>query len=269
MTFHRAVATALASLAIAALAPAANAQQATAAPGTVVATVNSQKLTIEALTAYQGSLGAGQNPPPADAALDQLIGIELMYQEGKKAGVEKQPDVQADLENQRRNIVARAMMRKHLSTKPVTEQDIRKAYDARVASMPKQEYKLAHILTANAEAANAAIAELSKGTSFSQVALSHSTDPNTKANGGSLPWLNPQQMPESVLKAASGLQKSAYTRTPVQTDLGWHVFMLEDTRAVTPPGYESVKDQLRSMLENERISQHVAELKKTAKIEVK
>jgi len=266
---HRVV-TPVVSLFLAASVTAVSAQTATVAPGSVVATINNQKLTAEALTAYQRSLASGQNPPPpADVALDQLIGIELMYQEGKKQGVDKLPEVQSDLENQRRNIVARATMRKHLAAKPVTDSDLRKAYELRVANMPKQEYKLAHILTPTAEAANAAIAELGKGKSFSEVAASHSTDPNTKANGGSLPWLNTQQMPESVRNAAQSLQKSAYTRSPVKTDLGWHVFMLEDTRSVTPPPFDSVKDQLKTAVENERISELVAELKKSAKIEIK
>lgn len=267
---RRHVLAAIVSMSLATFVTAANGQQDAVAPGTVVATVNSQKLTAEALTAYQRSLVTGQNPPPpADVALDQLVGIELMYQEGKKQGVDKQPDVQSDLENQRRNIVARAMMRKHLAAKPVTESELRKAYDLRVANMPKQEYKLAHILVPTSEAAKAAIAELSKGKRFADVAASHSTDPNTKANGGSLPWLNTQQMPESVRTAAESLQKSAYTRTPVKTDLGWHVFLLEDTRSVTPPPFDTVKDQLKTAVENERVSALVAELKKGAKIDVK
>lgn len=269
MSRRHIVVTSVVGLLLGAVVTAANAQSPAVAPGSVVATVNNQKLTVEALTAYQRSLAGAQNPPPADAALDQLIGIELMYQEGKKRGVDKLPEVQSDLENQRRNIVARAMMRKHLEAKPVSDSDLRKAYDLRVANMPKQEYKLAHILASTEDAANTAIAELSKGKQFSDVAASHSTDPNTKANGGSLPWLNSQQMPESVLKAAQSLQKSAYTRTPVKTDLGWHVFMLEDTRSVTPPSFDAVKEQLRTAVENERISQLVADLKKGAKIEVK
>lgn len=264
------VVTTIMSLSLAGFFTPAHAQKEAAAPGKVVATVNKEKITADALAAYQRSLNIGQNAaPPADAALDQLIGIELMYQEAKKQGVDKQPDVQSDLENQRRNIIARAMMRKHLSAKPVTDGDLRKAYDARVAGMPKLEYKLAHILAPSSDAANTAIAELGKGKKFAEVAASHSTDPNTKANGGSLPWLNAQQMPEGVRKAAESLQKSAYTRAPVKTDLGWHVFMLEDTRNVTPPAFDTVKDQLRTVVENERISELVAELKKNAKIEVK
>lgn len=269
MSPRHGVVTTLIGVSLATFVMAAHAQKDTAAPGSVAATVNNQKITTDALAAYQRSLGTGRNPaPPADVALDQLIGIELMYQEGKKQGVDKLPEVQSDLENQRRNIVARTMMRKYLAAKPVTDSELRKAYDQRVANMPKQEYKLAHILTPTIEAANAAIADLGKGKSFSDAAAQHSTDPNTKANGGALPWLNTQQMPESVRKAAEALQKSAYTKTPVKTDLGWHVFYLEDTRNVTPPSFGDVKDQLRTVVENERVSQFVAELKKSAKISV-
>jgi peptidyl-prolyl cis-trans isomerase C len=232
------------------------------------ATVNGQAISALSLQSYQRSFAPGQNVAP-EPALDQLVGIELLAQEGKKKGLEKSPEVVADLENQRRNIVARAMMRNYLDANPVTDAQIRQAYDQRVATLPKQEYKLAHILTPTADAANAAIADLTKGKAFAAVARERSTDSNNKDNGGSLPWLNPNQMPPPVRDAVAGLKKSEYTKAPVQSELGWHVLLLEDTRAVTPPAFDAVKDQLKSSLENDRIGQYVAELKKSAKIVIK
>ena len=250
---------------------AANAQSTPAPSSTtaVLATVNNQPLTKQALEAYKRSAPPDQTPPD-DAALDLLINIEVLYQEGKKQGLDNTPDYLADVENQRRNLLARTVMHSILTKKPIKEDELQQAYQKRVEQMSKKEYKLSHILSTNEADAKAVIAQLDKGQSFATLALSHSTDADSRDKGGSLPWLDPVRMPAPVKEAAAALAApNSYTKTPVKTDMGWHVFMLESTRDVTPPSYDVVKAQLRSAMENERVNAYVAELKKAAKIELK
>lgn len=234
----------------------------------VAAMVNKQPLTRAALAAYKRSTAEGANAPD-DAALNQLVGIELLYQEGVKKGTDKAPDVVADLENQKRNIVARAVMRDLLAAKPVTEQDITQAYQQRIAQSGKQEIKLSHIVTATESDAKNVIAELQKGQPFAALAKTKSTDSASKDQGGSLPWLDLSKVPSNVRDAVQGLKPNGYSPTPVQTDMGWHVFLMEGVRNIAPPPLDAVKPQLRTLLENERISQHVEQLKSKAEITLK
>lgn len=244
-----------------------SAQNSSAASATLV-TVNKQPLTREALDAYKRSAPPG-NVPPDDAALDLLINIEILSQEGKKLGLDKTPEFLADVDNQRRNILARAVMKKILQNKPITEEELQQAYKKRVDEMSRKEYKLSHIVSASEADAKAVIAELDKGQNFAALAKAKSTDVDSRERGGSLPWLDPARMPPTVKDAAATLTApNTYTKTPVKTDMGWHVFMLESTRDVAPPPYETVKAQLRAGLENERVNAYVADLKKTVPVEL-
>jgi peptidyl-prolyl cis-trans isomerase C len=70
-------------------------------------------------------------------------------------------------------------------------------------------------------------------------------------------------------EAAAKLNKGEYTKEPVQTQFGWHVIILDDTRESTPPPFEDVKDRLKMLLANQQLQKHVEELKNSATIEIK
>ena len=44
--------------------------------------------------------------------------------------------------------------------------------------------------------------------------------------------------------AVAGMEKGKYSAEPVQTQFGWHVILLEDTRSTPAPTFDAVKDQL-------------------------
>ena len=69
--------------------------------------------------------------------------------------------------------------------------------------------------------------------------------------------------------AVAGLKKGEITPQPVQTQFGWHVIQLEDTREKTPPPFDQVKAQLTNQVIRKRLQAYVADLKKNAKIEKK
>ncbi len=63
------------------------------------------------------------------------------------------------------------------------------------------------------------------------------------------------------------MKKGEVTPQPVQTQYGWHVIQLEDTRDATPPPFDQVKPQLTNAVIRKKLQAYVAELKKNAKIE--
>mgnify|MGYP003416915443 FL=1 len=68
--------------------------------------------------------------------------------------------------------------------------------------------------------------------------------------------------------AVAGLQKGAVTSTPVQTQFGWHVIKLVDTRAAQPLPYDKVKDGLQKNLQQQNLEKMMAELRTKAKIDI-
>jgi peptidyl-prolyl cis-trans isomerase C len=63
------------------------------------------------------------------------------------------------------------------------------------------------------------------------------------------------------------LEKGKFTETPVQTQFGWHVIRLDDTREAQFPPLEQVQGQIREMLQQQKVQAFAAELQKKAKIQ--
>ena len=252
-------------------------QQKAAAPvaittGAPVAIVNGTSISSEIFDFYAksraGKATADLSAEQKQELLDDLIRIELMTQQAAKDGLDKQTEVTSRLELTRQNVLAEAVAQNFLKGKTPTEQELRAEYETQVATMPKQEYRARHILVATEPYAQTIIDKLHKGADFAELAHKESMD-NSKEQGGELGWFTPARMVPAFAEAVSGLKKGEITPKPVQTQYGWHVIQLEDTRDVAPPDFEQVKDRLGQIVQQKKLQAYVEEIKKTAKIEKK
>ena len=251
-------------------APAAADKAAANAPAPI-ATVDGTAISRTEYDIYLKSLLRGR--PTAELTteqkgqvLDEMINMELLATQGSKEGVEKDPDVAAQLDVVRMRVIADAESAKYLKDKEPTDADLHAEYDTAVASMDKTEYHARHILVASKEAADAAIKKIKGGAKFEDVAKAESTD-SSKANGGDLGWFTLTKMVKPFGDAVKGLKKGELTTTPVQTQFGWHVIKLEDTRETAPPPFEQVKQQVTNGAIQKKLQAYVETLKKTAKID--
>jgi len=216
---------------------------------------------------------AGGQKVPDDKVLEGLIARELLSQEADKQDLAKDPAVAEKLENARRDVLVAARIEQFRKTSNVTEEEIKKEYDTRVASIPSgktTEYKARHILLENEQDAKDVLAKLKKGAKFDDLAKKLSKDPTAKQNGGLLDWFNPKQMVAEFSAAVAALKNGETTPSPVKSQFGWHVIQREDSReqdATPPPPYDAVKDQFRTLLLGQKLQKHVEELKAAAKIE--
>jgi len=62
------------------------------------------------------------------------------------------------------------------------------------------------------------------------------------------------------------MKKGDLTQTPVQTQFGWHVIEVEDTRAMLFPALNAVRDQVENMLRQEALVKLREDLLKQAVI---
>lgn len=251
------------------------------APATVV-TVNGTKVNQVMVDTF---LQAVTGKPPAeatkeqrDALVDQLVNMTLAAQAAEKDGLAKDPEVQAKIELIRMQVLAEAASDKYAKAHPVSDSEVKAEYDAQVAKMPK-EYKARHILVENKEAAEAIIKQLAScsqtapasGTpcdaEFAKIAKAQSKDPGSAAKGGELDWFSGQSMVKPFTDALGTLQKGQITQTPVQTQYGFHVIQLEDTRAPTPPEFDQVKEQVRMLAQRKKLQTYLDELRKTAQVQ--
>ena len=207
-------------------------------------------------------------PEQRKQALDGVINLYVAAQEADKQNVAGDPDVAARLELERMNVLASSLFQQYVKGKTPTDADLKAEYDRQVAGMPKLEYHAHHILVATEELARDAIAKLGKGAKFEELAKKISTD-GSKTQGGELPWFAPGQMVKPFSDAAQKLSKGEYTKEPVKSEFGWHVIRLDDTRPVTPPPYDTVKDRLGPMVQQRLVRDYIDGLRKAAKVEEK
>jgi len=112
---------------------------------------------------------AGGQKVPEDKVLDGLIARELLSQEAEKLDLAKDPAVVERLENAKRDVLVALRLEQFRKSANVTEDEIKKEYDMRIASMANTkatEYKARHILLETEQAAKDVIAKLQKGAKF-------------------------------------------------------------------------------------------------------
>jgi peptidyl-prolyl cis-trans isomerase C len=239
--------------------------------GVVVATVNGQPITQAELQVYTGQRKAPPSSSPdannSEAILNELITLELMRQESISKGLDKKAVVIATLNQQQRTALAGAAIQDFMISNPVTDEDAKIIYDEKLGKAGT-EYNARHILVKEQEEAEAIIKLLDSGSDFSELAKQKSTGPSG-ASGGKLGWFNENQMVKPFSEATGKLEKGKYTTIPVQTQFGWHVIILDDSRESAPPPFDDVKDRLKMTLTNQQLQQHVEAARSTASIDIK
>lgn len=232
----------------------------------VVASINGKPILKAAVDMqHRGPHEAGSE----EKILDELISRELLRQEAEKQNLANDPAAAEKLDNMLRIAYSQIAAEHFMKSVVVSDDELKKEYDQRTAAMKNTEYKARHILVENEAAAKDVIAKLEKGAKFDELAKKLSKDPGSKTHGGDLGWFGGQQMVAPFSKAVAELKNGETTKTPVQTQFGWHVIQREDSREQQPPAFESVKEQLKMMMQSQKLQQHIADLKAAAKIEKK
>jgi peptidyl-prolyl cis-trans isomerase C len=236
-----------------------------------VATVNGKPIKqswVDYITKDAVAHGQKSSDGMRGAIINELIGSELAYQEAQKQGLDKNPDVLANQELTNRKVVVNAFLQDYMKKNPVTDADTKAAYEDYKKEMGDKEYSARHILVKTEAEAKDIIAQINKGGDFAKLAKEKSLDPGSKDKGGDLGWFSPAGMVKPFSDAVIGLQKNAVTTAPVQTQFGWHVIKLVDTRAAQVPSYDKVKDGLERTLQQRKLEKMMLGLKDKAKIDV-
>jgi peptidyl-prolyl cis-trans isomerase C len=236
-----------------------------------VATVNGKPIKsswVDYITKDAVAHGQKSSDNMRAAIINELVGSELAYQEAVKQGLDKNPDVLANQELTNRKVIVNAYLQDFMKKNPVTDADTKAAYEDYKKELGDKEYNARHILVKTEAEAKDIIAQLGKGGDFAKIAKEKSLDPGSKDKGGDLGWFSPAGMVKPFSDAVVGLKKNAVTDAPVQTQFGWHVIKLIDSRAAQVPSYEKVKDGLERNLQQRKLEKMMLGLKDKAKIEV-
>ncbi len=232
---------------------------------TVVASVNGTKITLGQMIAMKESLPPEYQSLPDDVLFkgiyDQLIQQEVLAQSITGLG----PRAIATLDNEKRGYIS-GLAIDAIVKEAVTDEALQKAYDDRFKdAKPQTEYNAAHILVATEEEANALKEQLAGGADFAELAKAKSTDTGSGANGGDLGWFGLGMMVKPFEEAVVGAKVGEVTG-PVQTDFGYHLVLVKETRIAEKPTLDQLRDELAAEVENKAITARIDELTKGATV---
>lgn len=233
---------------------------------TVLATVNGSDITIGHLIAMRQMLPAEYQQLPDEVLFDGML--EQLVQQQVLADAAEEDVTRAmelGLENERRAFLA-AMYMDDIAMADLGDDELQTAYDEAYGSVEAVvEYNAAHILLEGEEDAQNMITALEEGADFAELAAEHSIGPSGP-NGGALGWFTAGMMVPEFEAAVFGLEAGEVS-APVQTQFGWHIVLLNETREQAAPTLEDVSAELEDTVRRARVDARLEELTAEAEIE--
>ena len=233
--------------------------------------VNGVTIPQQRIDAMNKELSAQGQPDTAErqaAIREELVNREVLAQAALKRGLDKNPDVAAQMEMAKQAVLVRALFEAEVKASPITDADLQKQYETFKAQMGTNEYKVRHILVDKEDDAKQVIADVTKNPAdFAKIAKEKSKDPGSKDNGGDLDWGPSARYVKPFADAVTTQQKGKVSAAPVKTDFGYHVIIVDDSRPLKVPEFAEVKDQFRQRAQQQQIQKLVMDLRQKAKVE--
>ena len=268
---------ALALLALTACTPkdadkAAAASPASTTKEVVAATVNGTPISQKEVDMIlKQQRGMPDTPETRKMIIDNIAMQLLVAQEAVKKGLDKTADTMDEIEMAKQSVLAQAFVQDYIKNNTITDEQLNAEYDKLKAQASGNQYKARHILVKTEDEAKVIIAKLNKDPkSFDALAKAQSLDPGSKAKGGDLGWFDAHSMVPEFGAAVAKLEKGKFTETPVKSQYGYHVIMLDDIRPSTAsiPPLEQVKAGLSQQLQQQNLKKMLDDMKAKAKIDI-
>ncbi len=235
----------------------------------IVAVVRGEEIHMSDVIALRDHLTEKYRDLPLEVMfpvlLERLIDQKLIAIEARESGIESDPEVRKRIARLRERLIQEAFLRRYLDSR-LTDDVLREHYRELIRKAPlKDQLLVRHILVPTREEALAAIAELDAGRPFAEVARRRSISPSAK-KGGSLGYIQEEDVVPEFAEAAFALQAGEYTREPVRTGAGWQVILVEERRVAPKPTFEETREKIVTDLSSRLIAEYVRELRRDAEI---
>lgn len=236
--------------------------------GEVLTTVNGQPIT-------QGMVDGllAQYPPEARDKImaqgqtakikDDLVTMELIYQEALKAKVQDKPEIKMSLAYAQRQAMARALL-EQVVTERTTDAAVQAWYDEHAVQFRKPQAKVRHILVKEEAQAQELLKQIEAGGNFAELAAKNSMDARTAKDGGSMGWVDVKNMTKEVSEAIAAAAPGKVIG-PIPSKGGFHLMLIEEKRDAVP--LEEVKETIRTRMREDIVTAYIEELKKAASIQ--
>src|SRR4030042_7009016 len=203
-----------------------------------------------------------------------VITREVLYQEAKKKGFDKNKEILAKVEDFRRAMIIDGLIEEVLKGKSeATEEEIQRYYkENKLLFTEPLEVKIRHIVVNSEPVLKEVLTRLSKGESFENLASTYNIG-KFKEDGGNLGYIRRGQLASPFAQfeeAAFSLRKRGEISEVTNTPYGYHIIQLEDMRGSALKPLNRVKERIRFFLQpkkrQEAYLEYVREEKSKAKV---
>ncbi len=206
-------------------------------------------------------------PELEDEVRRRLTRITVVAQDAKKSGLDKTPEVMADLATAQSIVLYNSALTNFVKKNPVSEKSVKLIYDEERKAWGETEFSIAHILVKDEKEAKDLIAEIQKGADFKKLAAQKSLDEDTKDQGGVLGWQSAAVFGPEFRGEVEKLKKGEAAAKPLQSAAGWHVIYVADTRPTQDfPSLDAKRAEISEMISQTMLQQYVEDLVKKAKV---
>ncbi len=237
----------------------------------VMAIVNGEEIRRSDALRARSRLPEPVRDMPEDVVLrvltQMVIDTRLVAAEARTQGVDEREPIQDRIRYMTDIVLEQELLRSYLNDQ-VTEDAILNQYNVLAEDeAARDQVKIRHILVADEAAAKEVIAQLDNGGDFAAIAKEHSTD-TTAETGGEIGYVARSEMLPALRAGASALEIGAYSKSPIETEFGWHVIQLQDVRVLEmPPLDDRLKAHLRQVMADDLRKQYVSRLRDNADVE--
>lgn len=208
--------------------------------------------------------GQPDTPELRNAVRDELINIEILAQAANKKGLSKKADVVQQIDLSKQTILASAFVQDYVKSHPISDETLKQEFEKINKQRGGKEYKVSHILV-KTEADAKVVEDQLKNSKFEDVAMDKSQDPGSSVKGGDLGWAVPSNFVKPFADAMVALSKGKIS-DPVQSQFGWHIIKLEDTRDLKVPSFDEVKPNLTQHMQQQLVQEAITEQRAKATI---
>lgn len=192
--------------------------------------------------------------------LDIFVDGEVVYQAAVAEKITELPEYDAQLKGLKAELARKIYLDKKVRA-AVTDEAVKKLYDDYKSTFKgEKEVKAKHILVDNEAKAKEVIKKLNSEGQFDKLAKEYSKEP------ADLGYFTKEMMVPEFAEAAFGLKKGQFTKTPVKTQFGYHVILVEDIRDAKPEALKNIEPQLKTMLAKKAMADIIKGLQNNAKI---
>jgi len=217
---------------------------------TVLARVDGDPITLQDLDLLLANQPETADPAEIDAAgaLRRLIQNRLLEHEGYRIAADERPEVVSQVRDLRGYRGMMTLLDSIRTSVPDPDPAELSGTLDRTSTM----IRVSHILVGSESFAKILLDSLQAGVPFAELASRRSLDTARAEVGGDLGWGRAEMYIPEFRGVLEGLSVGGIAG-PVETEEGWHLLTVTDTRTETAGQSEEMRDQLVEALKRERV----------------